>query len=219
MAALKAYYQSRSRPPDDSLSPDSLASRESSEARETSPGTHLETINKLQQEKQVRSAHFGLEIPRLSNVLVVLLDPTEDTGMVAVSFEFFVDTVVILWGHSEMTCRLWQELEEARDALMQQVSSSSRHREALQEQLSAAIGETEQLSEVNAELAEQLSPPPYRTQLSFDPLELDEGEWRVRCVSHGVVVLLDSFETWPASVFGQNNPNDTDDGNFVFVTG
>ena len=82
-------------------------------------------------------------------------------------------------------------MEEARDTLMKQISSTSRHQEVLQEELHKVIGESESLSEENAELVDQLSPPAFEKQLSVDPFDLDEGEWRVRCgVAYVFCVIL-----------------------------
>ena len=86
-------------------------------------------------------------------------------------------------------------MEEARDTLMKQISSTSKHQEVLQEELHKVIGETESLSEENAELADQLSPPAFKKQLSVDPFDLDEGEWRVRYdASEAFRVILRALE-------------------------
>ena len=64
---------------------------------------------------------------------------------------------------------------------MKQISVSSQQREVLTEELHKALGEHEQLSEENLQLSEQLPPGPlYARQISVDPVELDDGEWRVR---------------------------------------
>ncbi len=58
-----------------------------------------------------------------------------------------------------------QELEEARDTLMKQIS------------LQKALGDQEE----TVELSEQGPPGPlFARQISVDPVELDDGEWRVR---------------------------------------
>ena len=176
LAALKAYYQSRfqDHAASPSVSPDSLMSRESSEARDIDPSTQasaslakdgqsLESmVTKLQQEKQVYFDDFVLHYT---------------THFI---FDTLLNTVPMLFTCYFNVANCLQELEEARDTLMKRVNSTSRQQEVLEEELHKAIGETESLCEENAELAEQLSPPAYKKQLSVDPFDLDEGEWRVR---------------------------------------